>query len=350
MTGQPTQRGAASKSAVGYGEVMLRLKAPGFERLLQTPRLEVCIGGAELNVLASLSRFGHETRMITTLPDDPLGEGALGEIRALGIGSAGVSRAAGRIGLYFVESGQGARAGRVLYDRAGSAFALDGTARSWADLLAGADLLHLTGITPALSAHAAANCRVAAREARRLGVTVSLDMNFRAQLWAQSPASFEAALSPLLHEAHILFASSADLKVTLGMASGPDSSAPAEEFERVSAAALERLPDLQLLCTCVRSGEHADRAQLTAVGRSRQEYYRSAERQIHSMVDRIGTGDAFAAGVLHGHLGARPIGRALEFGLAAAVLKHSISGDVNRVNEEEVESCLRGVSAGLLRR
>jgi 2-dehydro-3-deoxygluconokinase len=350
MTGQVTPRGAASKSAVAYGEVLLRLKAPGFERLLQTPRLEVCVGGAEMNVLASLARFGHGTRMITTLPDDPLGDGALGEIRALGIGTAGVGRAPGRIGLYFAESGHGARAGRVLYDRARSAFALDETTQSWADLLAGADLLHLTGITPALSAHAAANCLLAAREARRLGMTVSLDMNFRAQLWAQSPASFEAALAPRLQETHILFANCADLKATLRLASNPDSGAPFEEFERLSAAALERLPELRLLCTCVRLGEHADRAQLTALGRSRQEYHRSADRRIHSMVDRIGTGDAFAAGVLHGYLEAYPTGRALEFGLAAAVLKHSISGDVNRVNREEVESCLTGASAGLLRR
>jgi 2-dehydro-3-deoxygluconokinase len=238
----------------------------------------------------------------------------------------------------------------VLYDRGGSAFALDGSARSWPDLLAGADLLHLTGITPALSAQAAASCRAAAREARRLGVTVSLDVNFRAQLWAQSPATLEAVLSPLVHEAQILFASCADLKATLGIASDPDSGSRPEEFERVSAAALEQLPELRLLCACLRQGEHADRAELIAVGRSRQEYYRSAGRQIHSIVDRIGTGDAFAAGVLHGHLRDRPIARSLEFGLAAAMLKHSISGDINRVSEEEVESCLTGLSAGRLRR
>ena len=350
MTGAVTQPPATNKSVTAYGEVLLRMKAPGFERLLQTPRLDICVGGAEMNVLASLSRFGHETRMISTLPDNTLGDYACGEIRALGIATTSINRAPGRIGLYFCESGQGVRAGRVLYDRAGSAFALDGTARSWGELLAGADLLHLTGITPAVSACAAANCRVAAREARRQGVTVSLDVNFRAQLWAQSAASREAALSPLLHEAHILFASGADLEAILGIAADTASGSPAEEFERVSAAALERLPELRLLCTCLRLGEHADRAQLIALGRSRREYYRSTERQIHSMVDRIGTGDAFAAGVLHEQLGDRPVGRALEFGLAAAVLKHSIPGDINRVDQQEVESCLSGVSAGLLRR
>jgi 2-dehydro-3-deoxygluconokinase len=341
---------ATKKAVVAYGEVMLRLKSPGFERMLQSPLLEVCVGGAEMNVLASLARFGHEARLVTTLPDHALGEVALAEIRALGIGTTGINRCPGRIGLYFSESGHGHRPGQVIYDRAHSAFVLDEAARSWADLLSDAALLHLTGITPALSIHAAASSLQAAQQARRLGMTVSLDVNFRAQLWETAPHARDVALAPLLHQAHILFASCGDLAASLGLPLDPNLDSPIEEFERLSASALEQLPQLEVICTCLRLGDHADRARLIAVGRTRRESYRSAERQIHSMVDRIGTGDAFAAGVLHARLGGQSIGRSLDFGLAAAALKHSVAGDINRVSEAEVTACLTGVSAAHIRR
>jgi 2-dehydro-3-deoxygluconokinase len=344
----PSAPGA--KAVLAYGEVMLRLKAPGFERLLQSPRLEVCVGGAEMNVLASLARFGHETRFITSLPDHALGEFAFAEIRALGIGTSDIRRRPGRMGLYFLESGHGSRPAQVLYDRAGSVFALDDSMRSWPDLLRGTALVHLTGITPALSLHAAASCLEAAQQARRLGATVSVDVNFRARVWDAAPHSVEVGLVPLLRQAQILFASSGDLAASLQLPADPNASSPIEEFERLSAAALERLPELDMICTCLRIGERADHATLRAIGRTRREVYRSAARQIHSVVDRIGSGDAFAAGVLHGHLRGHFIGESLDFGLAAAVLKHSIPGDVNRVSEGEVIACVAGDSAALVRR
>lgn len=341
----------ARNVVVAYGEVLLRLKSPGFERLLQSPRLEVCIGGAELNVLASLARFGHAARLVTTLPENALGAGALAEIRALCIGTDDIAlRRSGRMGLYFAESGQGFRTGQVIYDRAGSSFALDEDVRSWTDLLSEATLLHLTGITPTLSLHCAASGLAGAQHARRMGLKVSLDVNFRAQLWATAPQSQEVALVPILHQAHIVFASSADLAAAFGLPCERQAESPIDNFQRLSAQALERLPQLEVICTYLRSGEHADSARLIAVGRSRSGFYRSTERLIHSMADRIGTGDAFAAGVLHWLLRGFDIDRALEFGLAAAALKHSIPGDVNRVTEAEVTACLSGVSAGILRR
>jgi 2-dehydro-3-deoxygluconokinase len=345
-----TPESSARKAIVAYGEVMLRLRSPGFERLLQTPRLGVCVGGAEMNVLASLARFGHAARLVTTLPDHALGEVALAEIRALGIDAGDIRRLPGRMGLYFLEAGHGLRAGQVIYDRAGSAFALDESPRSWPDLLANAGLLHLTGITPALSTHAAANNLLAAQHARRLGLTVSVDVNFRSQLWAVAAQSREEVLLPLLRQAHIVFAGSGDLAAALGLALIPASESPLEEYERVSANALEQLPNLQFICTYLRLGEFADQATLIAVGRTRRELHRSAERQIHSMVDRIGTGDAFAAGVLHNLIRGQSIGRSLDFGLAAAGLKHSVAGDVNRVSEAEVTACMGRASAAFIRR
>ncbi len=345
-----TIESAAGKPIIAYGEVMLRLRSPDFERLLQTPRLGVCVGGAEMNVLASLARFGHAARLITTLPDHALGEVALAEIRALGIDAGDIRRLPGRMGLYFLEAGHGLRAAQVIYDRAGSAFALDDAPRSWPDLLANAGLLHLTGITPALSAHAAANSLLAAQHGRRLGLTVSVDVNFRSQLWAAASQSREELLLPLLRQAHIVFASSGDLAAGLGLPLNPASEAPIEEYERVSAKALEQLPNVEVICTNLRWGEFADQATLIAVGRTRRDLHRSAERHIHGMVDRIGTGDAFAAGVLHNLIRGQSIGRSLDFGLAAAALKHSIAGDVNRVSEAEVTACMDRASAALIRR
>jgi 2-dehydro-3-deoxygluconokinase len=345
-----TPESAAGKAIVAYGEVLLRLRSPGFERLLQTPRLDVCIGGAEMNVLASLARFGHETRLVTTVPDHALGDGALAEIRACGIDTGAILRRPGRMGLYFLEAGHGLRSAQIIYDRAGSAFALDDSPRSWPHLLANAGLLHLTGITPALSTQAAANNQSAAEHARRLGLTVSVDVNFRAQLWASAPHSREALLLPLLREAHIIFASAGDLAASFGQPLKPAAGSLIEEFERVSAKALDRLPNVEIICTCLRVGEFADQARLVAVGRTRRELQRSAEREIPSMVDRIGTGDAFAAGVLHHWLRSRSLGPSLEFGLAAAALKHGVPGDVNRVSEAEVTACMDRASAAFIRR
>jgi 2-dehydro-3-deoxygluconokinase len=354
MTPEP----ASETAVVGYGEVLLRLRSPGYERLLQSPSLDVCVGGAEMNVLASLARFGHETRFVTTLPDHALGEAALAEIRAHGLDVGAILRRPGRMGLYFLEAGHGLRPGQVIYDRAGSAFALDDSPRTWPDLLANAGLLHLTGITPALSNHAAANNLLAAQHGRRLGVTVSVDINFRAQLWTAVSQSREALLLPLLREAQLVFASSGDLAKSLGLPldsapkeeHGHQSAAALEQFERLSAAAFERLPTVEIICTCLRVGEFADQARLIAVGRSRRDWYRSAEREIPSMVDRIGTGDAFAAGVLHHWLRSQHLGPSLEFGLAAAALKHSVPGDVNRVTEAEVIACRDRASAAFVRR
>jgi 2-dehydro-3-deoxygluconokinase len=338
------------KSVVAFGEVLLRLKSPGFERILQSPQFQVCVGGAELNVLASLARFGHRTRLVSTLAVNPLGDAALAEIRAYGIDISAIDRRHGRMGLYFAESGHGHRPGQVLYDRAASAFAIDRSLRSWPALLADATLLHLTGITAALSSNAASTALAGAEEARRRGKKVSLDINFRAQLWAVAEQSCDVALVPLLHQAHILFASSADLISTLGLDDAAAKSSPVERFEQLATRALDTLPGLEMVCTCLRLGELAHRNELVAIGRDRNGTYVSAERTVEAIVDRIGAGDAFAAGVLHCLLAQKPLAQTLEFGLAAATLKHSVAGDVNRVSEEEIATLLAGKSAALMRR
>lgn len=352
-----------SQPIVAFGEVLLRLNSPGAERLLQSARLEAHVGGAELNTLAALSGFGHETRLITTLPQNPLGDAALAVVRSLGIQTGDLRRQPGRMGLYFAERGQGCRAGQVFYDRGGSAFALDDNPRPWPVLLRNTRWLHLTGITPPLGDGPATAAIEAAAAAGRLGVPMSLDVNFRAQLWAVASKPPETLLAPLLKQATVVFASADDLAVmnqrsashgdtAAGSDSAPDGNAGATPVERYAAATartLEALPKAQLICSCLRFGDQADSNRLVAAGRDRHGFHVTAERTVSGIVERIGSGDAFAAAVLHMHLQGAGLAQALEFGLAAAALKHSIVGDFSRISLAEIEALRQGRPA-LLRR
>lgn len=347
----------ASHPIVAFGEVLLRLNSPGAERLLQSARLEAHVGGAELNTLAALSGFGHETRLITTLPQNPLGDAALTVVRSLGIETSHLRRQPGRMGLYFAERGQGCRAGQVFYDRGGSAFALDDNPRPWPALLRNARWLHLTGITPPLGDGPAAAAIEAAAAAGSIGVPMSLDANFRAQLWAAAGKPPETLLAPLLKQAAVVFASADDLAVMKQCSASegdraPDGNTGTTSIERYAAATartLEALPKAQLICSCLRFGDQADSNRLVAAGRDRHGFHVTAERTVSGIVERIGSGDAFAAAVLHMYLQGADLARALEFGLAAAALKHSIVGDFSRFSLAEIEALRQGQPA-LLRR
>jgi len=344
----------ASHPIVAFGEVLLRLNSPGAERLLQSARLEAHVGGAELNTLAALSGFGHETRLITTLPQNPLGDAALAVVGSLGIETSHLRRQPGRMGLYFAERGQGCRAGQVFYDRGGSAFALDDNPRPWPALLRNARWLHLTGITPPLGDGPATAAIEAAAAAASIGVPMSLDVNFRAQLWAAASKPPETLLAPLLKQATVVFGSADDLAVMQqysapGGNGAPDGATSIERYAAATARALEALPKAQLICSCLRFGDQADSNRLVAAGRDRHGFHVTAERTVSGIVERIGSGDAFAAAVLHMYLQGADLARALEFGLAAAALKHSIVGDFSRFSLAEIEALRQGQPA-LLRR
>jgi 2-dehydro-3-deoxygluconokinase len=337
---------------VAVGEVLLRLKSPGPERLFQSPALEARFGGAELNALAALSSLGHSTSLVTTLPESVIGDAALAEIRRLGVGVAAINRAPGRMGLYFAESGQGVRSGLVLYDRAGSAFANSaGTGFDWGSLLADAGLLHLTGVTPAVSPRGSQAAADAVASALTLGKDVSFDVNFRAPLWEGGAQQAQVTLGSLMRSATTLFASAYDLATFLalkgkvgGMHSG------LAEYEALTAAAFDALPRLRMICTYERTGDHATHNTLVAAGRDQRGFYVTAPRKVEGIVDRIGAGDAFAAGVLHQLLAAKSCPEALEFALAATALKHSVPGDVNLASEEEITAILAGHSPAKIRR
>lgn len=325
---------------VCFGELLLRLGAPGNELLLQSPRLHVHVGGAEANVAIALARFGHEVRMATVLPDNALGEHAIGELRRHGVDTRAVRRDAGRMGLYFLATGAGLRPSEVLYDRAGSAFArATPDAIDWDAAFDGADWLHLSGVTPALGLASAAAAQRAADTARARGMQIVFDGNYRSRLWQAWDGDAPSILRGLMAGADLAFADHRDIAVVLGHeAQGDDAVA---RFADAAAAAFAAFPQLQRIASTVRVQRSVDEHALSALMCTRGgEVVTTPTYTLTAIVDRIGGGDAFAAGVIHGLRRGLGDPESLHFGLASACLKHSVPGDFNRVGTGDVEAFL----------
>jgi 2-dehydro-3-deoxygluconokinase len=323
-----------------YGELLLRLSAPGRERLLQTPQLQVHVGGAEANVAVSLARFGHDARIASVVPDDALGEGAVAELRRHGVDTRAVLRERGRMGLYFLAAGALHRPAEVLYDRAGSAFARAPLEQfDWSQWLSGVNRLHLSGVTPALGEVPAQAAIRAARAARAAGVPVSFDGNYRASLWQAWHGDAPALLRQVIEHADVLFADHRDIELVLGLHN--DGATAEERFAQAAAAAIAAFPRLGRLCATQREVRSVDRQRLSAWMATREGGLHAAPAvELEGIVDRIGAGDAFAAGVLHGLHSGMADADSLAFGWAAACLKHSIPGDFNLASAAEVTAML----------
>ena len=325
---------------VCFGELLLRLGAPGRQMLLQSPVLDVHVGGAEANVAVSLARFGHDARMVGEVADNALGEAALGELRRHRVDTRAVQQATGRMGLYFLTPGAIQRPSEVLYDRADSAFArVGGGTHDWPALLAGADWLHVSGVTPALGQRAAEGVLAAVRAARAAGTKVSFDGNFRPKLWEAWGGDAPTILRALMAEADLLFASHRDLQVVLGL-EFPQAT-PQERFAAGAAEAFRAFPHLRQMAATVRVQRSVDHHVISGITALRDgALHTTAARDVSPIVDRIGTGDAFAAGVLHDGLTGLSAQEALDFGVAAACLKHSLPGDFNLVGADDVRALL----------
>jgi len=321
---------------VCFGELLLRLSAPGNQMLLQTPSLEVHVGGAEANVGVALAHLGHDVAMTSVVADNALGSAALGELRRHGVDTRQVRRSAGRMGLYFMTAGAGLRPGEVVYDRAESAFATaQADSYDWSDLLQGAQWLHLSGISPALGLQAAQATLTAARAACDMGIKVSFDGNFRPRLWERWGGDARAILRELFDCAHIVFADHRDIAVVLG---GEFDQADARErVDAAAAMAFAAFPRLQYMACTQRTAPSASENSLGAMLLHRDGTRALAPvRELTGIVDRIGGGDAFAAGVLHGLMQGFDSDTTIRFGLAAGCLKHSIPGDFSPVDEADV--------------
>ncbi len=323
-----------------FGELLLRLTAPGRELLLQTGRLDVHVGGAEANVAIGLAALGHKVAMASAVPDNALGAAAIQHLRRHGVDTAHVVRAPGRMGLYFLSVGAGLRASEIVYDREGSSFAQASAALfDWDALLGGVDLLHLSGITPALGAGPAALALAAARAARAKGIAVSFDGNYRAQLWARWDGNPRAILSEIVAQADIFFGNHRDVAMLLDRAFDSDG----EDRRRQAAeAAFAHFPRLRLIASTARHVIDADRNRLSARIDSPEGAVQSEEVTISGIVDRIGAGDAFATGVLHGVRHGRDPDWTVRAGLALAALKHSLPGDASLFGPSDIEAFMTG--------
>ena len=325
---------------LAFGEIMLRLSPPGRELLLQTPKLDVWVAGAEVNVVTQLARLGHDVGMASRVPDNDLGRAAIVTLRGHGVDVRGIQRAGERMGLYFVTSGAGVRATEVIYDRAWSAFAeAPADAWDWDALLAGVDRLHLSGITPALGPVPGASALAAARAASERGIAVSFDGNWRGKLWERWDSNPRAVLTGLVEHADLLFGNHRDIALLLGR----DFPHDGEDRRREAAeAAFAAFPRLRTIASTARHVEHVDLHRLSARIDTREGHAQTEEVVLAGIVDRIGGGDAFAAGVLHALLGGDDIAEAARTGLALAALKHSLPGDAALFRQADLDAYLEG--------
>jgi 2-dehydro-3-deoxygluconokinase len=341
------------KRVVTFGEVMLRLKSPGFERFFQSPALEATFGGAEANVAVSLANYGVSASFVTALPRNPVADSALAELRGLGVDTQFVKRQGERMGIYFLEGGANQRASKVVYDRAGSSIS---SARAgdfdWDSILAGAHWFHVSGVTPAISAAAAELSIEAARRARERGVTVSIDYNYRKNLWKYGKSAPDV-MRELVSHAHIGIANEEDCQKALGIEIDTNvegGELDAVKYETLAARVLDEFPNLQRQVITLRESRSADVNGWSAVLHNRNSCHQSKQYEITDIVDRVGAGDSFAGGLIYGLLTYDDDARALEFATAASCLKHSIIGDYNRVTVAEVEDLVKGGGSGRVQR
>ncbi|MEL6475036.1 MAG: sugar kinase [Pseudomonadota bacterium] len=336
-------------TVVTLGEMLMRLKPPGKQRLRQAQSFEVCHGGAEANVAVSLAEFGLSSRFITALPEGELGAQALRFLRAHNVDTSCVARRAGRLGLYFMEEGADFRSGCVVYDRAESVFA-DWTpnAINWDDAFKGADWFHISGITPAISHDAYTLGRSAMEEARNRGIHVSLDLNYRDRLWQYGKAASQV-MPELIPLADTLIAGRGDCINCLGV-DGDGENGSDDWATSLTEKLATSFHQLKFIALTVRNSESAERHTWRGHLRTSEAVHVSRTYNMTAIVDRVGTGDAFCAGLIYGLLDERSDSEALEFAAAANCLKHSIAGDSNAVTVEEVDALRTTTSFGILRR
>jgi len=338
---------------VTFGEIMLRLSPPGYERLLQSPSLVATWGGGEANVAVSLAAFGLDSWYVTRLPQNALGEAAIRALRAEGVRTDAIARGGSRVGVYFTEAGASQRASTVLYDRAQSAISeIEPGAVDWPVVMRDAAWLHVTGITPALGSRAAAATLAAIASARAAGARVSVDLNFRKKLWSEQQA--QTVMRPLVTGADVVIANEEDLQSTLGIAvPDTDVTTGALAVDNYRAAARELSETLgvgTVAITLRESLSASDNGWSAALYNHSDGSFITGQRYDVRLVDRIGGGDAFAAGLIFGLVTARPPAAALRFAIAAGALKQTIPGDFNRVSVDEVDRLAGGDKSGRVQR
>ena len=338
---------------VTLGEIMLRLKSPGHERLFQSPSLQATFAGGEANVAVSVANYGLRARYVTALPEGPLGDAAIGALRAMHVETDHVLRRPGRLGIYFVEAGAAQRASTVVYDRDGAAIALAQPDQfDWEATFAGAHWFHISGITPALSESGAALTEASLRAAKRAGATTSLDLNYRAKLWRYGRPAPDV-MRPLMELVDVAIGNEEDAQMSLGLTAETDVTSgrlDSQAYEALTQQVMDEFPSLSAVAITLRESRSADINGWSACLRDASGFHLGARYDILDIVDRVGAGDSFAGALIYGLISEMPAPEALDFAIAASCLKHSIPGDFNRVTVAEVRKLAAGDASGRVSR
>lgn len=337
---------------VTLGEIMLRLSSPGQKRIVQSDVLDVVYGGGEANVAVSVANYGHDAYFVSKLPTHEVGQAAVNSLRRYGVHTDYIARGGNRVGIYYLETGASMRASKVIYDRAGSSIAeADPEDFDFDAIMEGADWFHWSGITPAISDKAALLTKLACEAAKRHGVTVSVDLNFRKKLWTSEKA--QSIMKPLMKYVDVCIGNEEDAQLCLGFKPEADvegGKTDAEGYYGIFKGMKETF-GFKYVVSTLRESFSATHNGWKALIYNGEEFYQSKRYDVNPIIDRVGGGDSFSGGLIHGLLTYPDNqGKALEFAVAASALKHTIPGDFNMVSKSEVEALAGGDASGRVQR
>lgn len=331
---------------VTFGELMLRFSIEN-ERIETARCFDVCYGGGEANVAVSLSHFGHDAYFVSRFPSNSIGLGALKELKKEGIKTDYIKMGGDRLGTYYLETGSSLRASKVIYDRSNSAFATSSLEDyNFEDILKEASIFHFTGITPALSEKCAILVEKACKTAKKLGILISCDLNYRKKLWTKEQA--RKVMIPLMKYVDVCIGNEEDFESCLGYKPDADVSKGKTDAKGYMSIFKQAMNDFgfKIVASSLRESFSASHNGWKGLMYDGKEFFESKHYDIQPIVDRVGSGDSFAAGLIHGLLCFNDKQKAIEFAVAASALKHTIKGDFNQVTEEEVINLMNGDSSG----
>ncbi len=339
---------------ITMGEIMLRLSTPNHEKFIQADEFDVNYGGGEANVAVSLANYGHAAEFVTAVPDNEIGECAVAALRKFNVGTKHIAKCGERLGIYYLESGSAMRASKVVYDRAHSSISTATEADfDFDEIFKDADWFHFTGITPAVSDSAAVLTEKALIAAKKHGVKVSVDLNFRKKLWSSEKA--QKVMSSLMKYVDVCIGNEEDAELVLGFKPGATDVTSGElelaGYNSIFQQMVEKYNFEYCVSSLRVSHSASDNGWSACIySRDTKEFYHSKEYSIRPIVDRVGGGDSFAGGVICGMLDGKDFKAALEYGVAASALKHTIPGDFNLVSRKEVETLAGGDASGRVQR
>jgi 2-dehydro-3-deoxygluconokinase len=340
-----------SKKIVTLGEIMLRLSTPDFKRFVQADSFDVTYGGGEANVAAALCNYGLNGTFVTKVPNNPIGQSAINHLRRYGVDTRFIARGGDRLGIYFLETGASMRASQVVYDRAGASIAdVDPSEFDWDAILEGADWFHTTGITPALSDKAALLAETALKAARAKGITTSIDLNYRKKLWSKEKA--RKVMTELCRHVDVCIGNEEDADTTLGFQAAHTDVTKGElhldGYMDVFRQMREKF-GFKVIASSLRESHSASDNGWSALVYDGETFHHTRKYQVR-IVDRVGSGDSFASGLIYGLVTGMAMPDAAEFGVAASALKHTIPGDLNHATLAEVKDLLKGDGSGRVQR